>query len=193
MTNEELFPELLGPPPKMIRGDDVVTRGTLRSWATFSTDEVYRYLLGRFWHPETQIMVCGMLNPSTADENVLDPTIKRVVKFAKRYGFGGIIIWNAFALRSTDPKALLTHHDPIGPRNIEAIQNSVDLPLLSETVLAWGKPPSRKLCDHVRKVEVIIRSCRRHLLWQFGPSTKDGFPRHPLYLRGDTPIIRRTQ
>lgn len=189
ITNKELFPELDGAPPKFVEGDDVVTRGTLQSFATFSVDGIYRYALGRIWDPDRALLVCGMLNPSKANETILDPTVTRVVGFGKRDGFGGILVWNAAALVSTNPKALLDHPDPCGPRNYEAITNMVKGPMLAKVVVAWGKPPARKLHCLINNAELL--ACTRGVVWQFGESTKDGFPRHPLYLRGDTRIIRR--
>lgn len=189
--NLELFPELNDPPPKIIDGPDVVTRGKLQAFATFSVDGIYRYILGRIWNPDRALLSCGMLNPSKANELTLDPTVTRVVGFARRDHFGGVLIWNAYGLISTDPKALLSHPDPCGPRNVEAISYAIDNMLVSRTTVGWGIPPSRKLQRWLRATEVLVLSHLRGELWQFGPSTKDGFPRHPLYLRADTPIIKR--
>ena len=77
---------------------------------------VYRYLLTRRWGT-VPAMVWIMLNPSTADAFAEDPTIRRCLIFAHREGCGGLTVVNLFALRSTDPKALTRHPDPVGPAN----------------------------------------------------------------------------
>ena len=57
------------------------------------------------------------LNPSTADEIQDDPTIRRCIRYAKDWNYGGYIMGNIFAYRSTDPKKLLHIDDPIGRKN----------------------------------------------------------------------------
>jgi len=108
--------------------------------AVFSEDRRHRYTLARIVRdtdPErdsTVLFVC--LNPSTADEVRDDPTVRRCVGYAKRWGFSRLVVCNIFALRSTDPRTLYGHPDPIGPDN--------DRHLLGEAlradrvVAAWG-------------------------------------------------------
>lgn len=76
--------------------------------AVISDDGRYRYRLWRTWAPELPRMAWIMLNPSTADAEVDDPTIRRCVGFAKREGCGGIEVVNLYAYRSTDPSVLGT-------------------------------------------------------------------------------------
>jgi len=89
--------------------------------ATFSPCRNYRYLLSRrLCDPESNnISHCVFigLNPSTADETVDDPTIRRCMGFARSWGFGWLVMLNLFAFRSTDPRALKTAHDPVGQDN----------------------------------------------------------------------------
>ena len=89
--------------------------------ATFSEDRAYRYTLHRIWDKDKPLCGFIMMNPSTADENHLDPTLKRCKYFAREWDYGGMAIANIFALRSTDPKGLLEVADPIGPENDAAI------------------------------------------------------------------------
>lgn len=150
--------------------------------AVFDEDRVYRYLLRRVWSVDGGILPFCMLNPSTADERVLDPTLRRCVGFAQRLGFGGMEILNIFALRSTDPKALYVHPDPVGPMNDAAIANSARRSGI--IVAGWGVHGEHG--DRAARVRRIIEDAGAKLLC-FG-KTKDGHPRHPLYLRRDAPL-----
>lgn len=82
--------------------------------ATFSDDEKYRYCLDIVWNPAFMLMTVIGLNPSTADHMKDDNTIRRVIGFAGKWGYGGLRMLNAFALRSTDPKAMFKCADPDG-------------------------------------------------------------------------------
>ena len=148
------------------------------SGAEFSECRAWRYVLWRRWDRQLdQAMFIG-LNPSTADEREDDPTIRRCIRFAKDWGYGGLLMMNAFAFRATDPKNMKAAKDPIGPRNDEALkfrQSQVGL-----IVAAWGAHCSpqreREVC------EIIGRPI--HCLGK----TKDGRPKHPLYLRANSKL-----
>ena len=156
--------------------------------AIFSEDRRHRYTLERVIpgeatkQEETVLFVC--LNPSTADEVRDDPTVRRCVGYAKRWGFSRLVVCNLFALRSTDPRALYRHPDPIGEDN--------DRHLLDETiradrvVAAWGAHGGYKLRG-ATVLQMLLEAKREiHLFGQ----TKDGHPRHPLYLRADAePVL----
>lgn len=120
------------------------------------------------------------LNPSTADENLDDPTIRRCINFAKDWGYGGMYMGNIFAYRSTDPKNLKKVDDPIGEDNdkwLIDLQDTCDL-----VVLAWGT--NGTLMD--RNEQVIEMFETPHCL----ALSKDGHPKHPLYLKKDLkPIL----
>lgn len=142
--------------------------------ATFSPCRAYRYRLWRMWSETEPAMAFCMLNPSTADESVEDPTVRRCIGFAKKWGYGGLVVVNIFALRSTDPKALYVHPDPVGPDNDGHICNVCEtVPLM---IAAWGV--HGELNGRGKKVEAM-------LAMKTMGRTKDGHPRHPLYLRGD--------
>ena len=146
------------------------------SGAEFSECRTWRYALWRRWDRQlSQVMFIG-LNPSTADETADDPTIRRCIRFAKDWGYGGLLMMNAFAFRATDPRDMKAAKNPIGPGNDEALkfrQTQVGL-----IVAAWGAHCSpqreRAVC------EIIGRPI--HCLGK----TKDGRPKHPLYLRADS-------
>ena len=145
----------------------------------------YRYALTRTWDASAGEALFVMLNPSTADGRVDDPTIRKCIGFARDWGVGGIRVANLFALRATDPKELHTAHrrgeDAIGPLNIEYVQA---LALGAERViLAWGAH-ARPYVDHVRRV---VTSIKARPLWCLG-TTGDGQPRHPLMLAYSTKL-----
>jgi len=112
------------------------------------------------------------LNPSTADEYEDDPTVRRCLGYAERWHFGGLVMLNAFALRSTDPKALRQHSDPVGPQNDAALAQVCGGASL--IVAAWGNGGLLR----GRGEELIARIPAMRC---FG-LTSQGQPRHPLYL-----------
>ena len=111
-----------------------------RSGAVFSDCRTYRYSLYRMWSHEPQLGFI-MLNPSTADENVEDPTIRRCMASARDLGYGGVHICNLFAFRSTDPTGLKATADPIGPTNDSAIDTMVLSGI--DVIAAWGDHGTR--------------------------------------------------
>jgi hypothetical protein len=142
--------------------------------ALFSPCRTWRYSLSREvarLEGNGAVAFIG-LNPSTADETADDPTIRRCIGFARRWGFARLKVINLFAFRSTDPAALLAAPDPVGPENdstiLEGIRES-DL-----VVCAWGAFPNSG-----RAADVLPLIAAPHCLG----TTKNGSPRHPLYLR----------
>jgi len=108
----------------------------VRAAADFSEDGVYRYTLERRWSTGGPPVLWIMLNPSTADAETDDRTVRRCQDFTRAWGYHGAVIANLFALRSTDPKALYDHPAPVGPLNDGYIQNAVTEAGL--VVAAWG-------------------------------------------------------
>ncbi len=145
--------------------------------AVISDCGAYRYRLSRMTDCPLRWVkrICWiMLNPSTADEVNDDPTIRRILGFSSSWGYTHVEVVNLYALRATDPAALCSHPDPIGPLNdtwIRDMSASADV-----TVAAWG---AHKMAsgDRVQKVW----NAAAHNLWCLGV-TKRGAPRHPLYL-----------
>jgi hypothetical protein len=132
----------------------------------------YRYELSRIWDKEKPKLLFIMLNPSTADAIKDDPTIRRIVRFSKSWGYGGLYVGNLYAFRSTDPKGLKHTDDPIGPHNISHIKALLGL---SERVIyAWGN--NEREPDWLRDL-VDSPYCI--------DTSKKGVPKHPLYLKSD--------
>src|SRR5271154_3410516 len=92
------------------------------STADISEDGLYRYWLTRTWDPTKPVLNWIMLNPSTADANKDDATIRRCMNFAKHWHYGGIAVYNLFAFRATDPKVLLKTQHKTGLRNFTCLQ-----------------------------------------------------------------------
>ncbi|QOI90238.1 hypothetical protein QKU58_gp093 [Pyramimonas orientalis virus] len=138
--------------------------------AVISLDNLYRYQLSRIWDTTKPYIMFVMLNPSTADADVDDPTIRRVVNFCIAWGYGGVYVTNLYAFRSTDPKRLKDIVDPCGPENIQNIQNLINL--VDKVVYAWGN--TKKEPEWLKKI-VNIPYCI--------DVSKKNIPKHPLYLR----------
>src|ERR1019366_833740 len=85
-------------------------------------DRPYRYSLWRRVGESRRRVLFVMLNPSTADAIVDDPTIRRCMGFARTWGFGELEVCNLFAYRSPCPSALLRAADPVGPSNDRALR-----------------------------------------------------------------------
>ena len=143
----------------------------------------YRYALDRTWNPGFDRALFLMLNPSTADANVDDATIRRCMTFAARWDYGGIVVGNLFALRSTDPKGLLDHRDPVGSENDDHLQRLAGE--CKAVVAAWGNSASglRLFQDRQTYVKELLRGRMQCL-----GTNKDGTPKHPVRQPGDTEL-----
>lgn len=155
--------------------------------ATFDEPaRVYRYRLWREWEAAPSRLLWIMLNPSTADETVLDPTLRRVEGFTRAWGYGGFLVVNLFALRSTDPRGLYVHPAPIGEThgrfnvNDDEIQTAANR--ATSIVVAWGGEKVAR--DRAKAVLTFLRS---RPLGCLGVNS-DGSPKHPLYLASATPV-----
>lgn len=152
------------------------------SGAALSEDGLYRYRLWRAWGPGERL-VWVMLNPSTAGVYLNDPTIVRCIRFAARDGFDGIEVINLYALRATKPIHLADHPDPEGPDNSQHWQEVLD-GRTGLVVAAWGAGDARLHLPHSQALRRWFGSPAWHSLGV----TKAGYPRHPLYVRADTPF-----
>lgn len=153
--------------------------------AIFSHDRLYRYGLTRFTdggNGPPGIVNFVMLNPSTADERVDDPTIRRCLGYAKAWGYGTLSVTNLYAWRGTDPKVLPKLVDPIGPENNNHL--AMHAMLADKIVCAWGNNAEET---------VVGWFCRMmggfgYDLWALGLN-KTGMPVHPLYQPKDAVLI----
>ena len=116
------------------------------------------------------------LNPSTADESVDDPTLRRTMDFARRWGFGGVGNGNLFAFRATDPKAMMAARDPVGPENDRWLQRLATQAGL--VVAAWGNDGGFQGRSAVVRGYLPNLHCLK--------LNASGEPAHPLYQRADT-------
>lgn len=137
----------------------------------------YRYLLWREWDAETLKVGFVMLNPSRADGANDDPTIRRCIRFARSWGYGGLEVANLFAYRTSKPGELRQVIDPVGLENdtyLRSLAQRVD-----RIILAWGNWGTWQGRD--RAVLTLFGSTQLHCL----AITKTGQPKHPLYLRAN--------
>lgn len=160
-------------------------------------NDCYRLWLKRQWHgwriddhwlPEKFALWIGM-NPSTADASFNDPTIRREMDFTMGENFGeldAMIKVNVCDYRSTKPEGLLEPGViPCSKANLPLIRDISKS--ASKIVCAWGML-DRRLVHHAVNVETALRA-DGHELWCLG-LTKNGSPRHPLYVKGDTKLVR---
>jgi len=145
--------------------------------ATFSRCRRWRYLLWRRWGegPAANFL---MLNPSTADELRLDPSCTRARNYAKRWGYGAVLVTNIFGWRATDPEEMKAAKDPVGRGNDGAILRAAREARI--VVCAWGNHG-----EHMGRGEQVrgmlhLLGVTLHML----KANSSGHPAHPLYLPG---------
>lgn len=160
----------------------------------FSPCRRYRYALWREWDTESDLvcmpdggdrgfqylMVVG-LNPSTADETKDDPTLRRCMDFARRWGYGALCMTNLFAFRATQPRDMIKAADPVGPdNNMLLLKHAREAGMI---LAAWGKEGTFQARDRI--VTAFLATYPIHCLGQ----NKDGTPWHPLYIPAVTKPI----
>jgi len=148
----------------------------IRVSATISNDLVYRYDLERVWDTTKPMWCWIMLNPSTADGESDDNTIRRIVNFSKVGGAGALVVVNLFAFRATNPGALFTAVDPVGEGNDEYILYHATN--CKKVITAWGD----SLPNKTRPLQVATLLRKYEILTYCLGKTKKGNPKHPLYV-----------
>lgn len=150
----------------------------------FSPDRQHRYTL--LHQPEpllggNRLLMWIGLNPSTADETQLDPTLTRILGFTRREGYDGFIMTNLFGFRATLPKDMRAAPDPVGPDNDKWLLTSARR--CGKVVAAWGSHGSfldreAQVCALLKDFELVCLS-----------RNADGSPGHPLYLKKTAPLM----
>lgn len=155
-------------------------------------DARYRYLLWRLWDASLPPLNVIGLNPSTADATRDDPTIRRCCRFARDWGFGGLLMTNLFAWRAADPRAMMAAPEPVGRLNDGYLMLAAAYPIdlghdvgrLREAgwvLAAWGTHGEHR----GRASEVLAGLRRRGVDACCLGVNRDGSPKHPLYQPSD--------
>jgi hypothetical protein len=118
----------------------------------------------------------ALLNPSTATEEVDDPTIVRCRTRAQRGGAGGLVVVNSGAIRETDSKKACLAPDPIGPDNDAWIRSLI--PTCKMHIAGWG--PKAAIFGGDKRLRQVFQECGVELYAL--RINRDGSPRHPLYV-----------
>lgn len=144
----------------------------------------YRHALGRHWDRTKGFVLFVGLNPSTANAEKDDPTIRRCSRFARDWGYGGLEMCNLYDWRATDPKGLPRMEIAVSDKNDPTLRCRVQD--ASFVVAAWGAVPFA--AARINEVFKSVFSDEKR--WHALGMTKNGFPRHPLYVRAATkPVL----
>lgn len=151
----------------------------------FSRDRRHRYTLTHRPDPLLsggRLLMWIGLNPSTADENQLDPTLRRILGYTLREGYAGFIMTNLFAWRATLPAEMRAAPDPVGPDNDRWLLESARR--CEKVVAAWGSHGSFQGRDAqtlklLKAFDLVCLSLNA-----------DGSPGHPLYLKKSLPLVK---
>lgn len=152
--------------------------------AILSDDGMYRYSLNRWWPSETRERdLWIMLNPSTADASIDDPTIRRCISFSRGFGSGGLTVVNPYAYRTSRPSELWTAQkqggvDVVGPECDGWIQAHAKVVAENggRIIAAWGAggiPGSPR-------IERVLDLLYGHTLYALGVTKTRRRKAHPL-------------
>lgn len=146
-----------------------------KKYATISECTRYRYMLSRIWNPDRGVVAFVGLNPSTADAEKDDHTVRTCMRYAQSWGYGGICMLNLFAFRTRSPAVMLKASEPVG------IENDWHIEYLAwraqRVIVAWGR--------HGNHMSRAARVARLLPPMECLAVNKDGTPHHPLYLPAD--------
>ena len=144
--------------------------------AIISDDLVHRYELRRVWDPALTLLVVCMLNPSTADAEVDDPTIKRLIKFGASWGYGGILVVNLYSFRAAKPADLWAAEGRIGVDNEKHVHAAMNYAAENggRLLAAWGAD------DRARYFWFTERALNLDIELIALGTASDGSPKHPM-------------
>lgn len=160
----------------------------------FCVDQEYRYFLKVPLTSDVEassstlskegVCLFLMLNPGSTNNNrKRHPTRENCERFAREWGYGELWTCNLFALRSPNPRALRRHDDPIGPDNDAHIRAAAKK--AKTIVCAWGNRGG--YMGRAQEVVSILRKADADAkLYTLGELTKQGQPRHPLFVPAHT-------
>ena len=144
--------------------------------ADISSDRKERFSLSRIWDSKKPKVLYIMLNPSYADDEFDDPTIRRLIFFSKKFKYGGFYVTNLFTQITPYPK-LLNIDSTISNNNLKIIK---DLVLKSKTIVyAWG--------NYIEEPDELKKFISNPMC--FGKNI-NGTPKHPLYLPSDSKLLK---
>lgn len=149
--------------------------------AYFSDCGRYRYDLYRMWDADKPMAMCIGLNPSTGNREDNDATIRRLINLLQANGYGGFHMANVYALISTDPDALTSHPNPTGDNDVWLHNTRMGC---RDVIFCWG---NFRQAQH--------RGKKLAAMWSDGlcfGRNRDGSPKHPLYLKADTKLVKYT-
>jgi hypothetical protein len=151
-------------------------KNTLDAYATFDETGDHRLMLARIWDRKKPVLVWVMLNPSTADGMTDDPTIRRVVSFSKKFGYGGAYVANLYSYCATNSRQLVTvdvlEHD-LNALALSMVQEDVVLAYGAQGTKLMKKKPSMLYYTLTQLTDINMYSL---------DVTNDGSPKHPLYV-----------
>lgn len=160
---------------KIFRNQTIIGgKEAMKKGAVISECEKYRYKLWRIWDETKPLILWVMLNPSTADATEDDPTIKKLIRLTKLWGYGGFYVGNVFPYRATNPKELKKVGFEIAAKE-ENWQHLREMNSHCQLrILAHGNPPIK-----TTNIKTMFDD------WHCLKITNSGNPYHPLYLKED--------
>ncbi|MBM5820012.1 MAG: DUF1643 domain-containing protein [Cyanobacteria bacterium K_DeepCast_150m_m2_101] len=147
--------------------------------AAFSPDRRHRWWLQRCWSAEQPQLLFIGLNPSRADAERDDPTLRRLIGFARAWGFGSLMVVNLFARCSASPAVLRRSSDPVGADNDHWLQRSAAA--ASALWLGWGNGGGWRQRDQ-EVLALLAAALPPGVPLLAVGLTASGQPRHPLYV-----------
>ncbi len=149
--------------------------------AVHNEDRTRRYVLFRRWAFGPRVLWI-MLNPSKADESHNDPTLRKCITYSQAWGFGGLIVVNAFSIKATDPKDMKASPNPGDDPESDAYILKHAAEVVGEGgIILCGMGTH---ASHRGRGRAVVDMLKHHPL-HYLTLTDGGYPGHPLYLPGN--------